>query len=108
MTCKHCGYEAGENETYCMGCGRPLGEPPVKHRRRILAGLLAVFLGIYGIHNFYLGYRSRALCQLLLTLVGGLVTAGVAPVLVWVWALFEAVQLFTGRINRDGKGIPLT
>lgn len=79
----------------------------MKGKSRIIAGLLAVLTGMLGIHNFYLGYFRRGLCQLLLTAIGGLVTAGVAPVAVWVWALVEGVQLFTGRINEDAKGRPL-
>jgi len=35
----------------------------------VAAGILALFLGTFGIHNFYLGYTGKALFQLLGTLL---------------------------------------
>lgn len=68
---------------------------------------MALFLGTLGIHNFYLGYTNKAITQLLITLVGGLVTCGIAPLAVEIWALVEAIQIFTGTISTDANGIPL-
>lgn len=107
MFCRYCANPISDSDSHCPQCGAPTGNRPRGRKSRILAGLLAIFLGSLGIHNFYLGYASRALAQLLITAIGGLVTAGVAPVVVWVWSLFEAVQIFTGRINHDGRGNPL-
>ena len=39
----------------------------VPQKSKLVAGLLGIFLGAYGIHNFYLGNTKRALIQLLMT-----------------------------------------
>ena len=45
-------------------------EPPPGYvqKSRVAAGILAILLGTYGIHSFYLGNTSRGLLQLLLSL----------------------------------------
>ena len=51
-------------------------EPPVAFSRsasRVVAGLLGIFLGAFGIHRFYLGYTGIAVIQLIVTFA----TAGV-------------------------------
>lgn len=78
----------------------------MRGKNRIVAGVLALLLGQLGIHNFYLGNFKRGLVQLLCTSIGSLLTGGIAAILVWVWALFECVMIFTGRINTDAKGRP--
>ena len=71
----------------------------------MVAGLLAIFVGGLGIHNFYLGYTQRGLVQLLLSTIGSLVFVG--PIISWLWALIEAIQIFTGEINKDANGTKL-
>lgn len=39
-------------------------------KSKMAAGLLGIFLGAYGAHNFYLGKKERAITQLALTIVG--------------------------------------
>lgn len=75
-------------------------------KSRIIAGLLAVVLGVLGIHNFYLGRTGIGIWQLLLSLVGGVVTCGVATLVVLIWAWIEAILIFAGSIT-DGSGQPL-
>lgn len=73
-------------------------ETEISEKNAILAAVLALFLGYYGVHNFYLGYRSKAIFQLVLTLtILGAFISG-------VWAIVEAIMLFTGYIKEDGKG----
>lgn len=78
---------------------------------RILAGILALTLGIYGVHNFYLGNRDTATAQLLTTLISlilSVVVIGAIGILVVaVWSLFNAYQIFTGATSLDGYGRPL-
>ena len=33
-------------------------------KSKVAAGLLAIFLGAFGVHNFYLGYTGKAVAQL--------------------------------------------
>ena len=75
-------------------------------KSKIVAGLLALFVGTLGIHNFYLGRNALGLTQLLLATVGGILTCGIATVAVAVWAFVECVVIFCGGIN-DRHGRPL-
>jgi len=75
-------------------------------KSKIAAGLLAIFIGGFGIHNFYLGYNERGVTQLLLTVVGW-IFFGVGPLIATVWALIEGIQIFTGSISVDSRGEPL-
>ena len=65
------------------------GDPDVNARRalalqaeyrkdHIAAGLLAIFLGVFGIHKFYLGYNQTAFIMLTVSIVGGIFTMGLA------------------------------
>lgn len=75
-------------------------------RSKIAAGLLAIFLGGFGIHRFYLGYNAIGVIMLLLSLVGGMVTCGITSAIVGVWALVEGIVIFCGGLN-DAEGRPL-
>ena len=73
-------------------------------KSKIAAGVLAIVLGQLGIHNFYLGYYLKGIIQLLATIL--LCWTVIAPLAVWAWAIFEAVQIFTDNVV-DAKGNPL-
>lgn len=109
MFCKFCGHELEDGAVYCTNCGRSMGDnlPAQTGKNRIVAGLLAIFLGSLGIHNFYLGFNNRGLIQLLVSVVGGICTCGVATIAIEIWALVEGIQIFTGSISTDAKGMPL-
>lgn len=46
--------------------------PWVEHRNKIIAALLALFIGMFGLHHFYLGNKRRGLYYLGFFLTGGL------------------------------------
>jgi TM2 domain-containing membrane protein YozV len=48
--------------------------------KRITAGILALLLGAYGVHKFYLGYSGAGVIQLLITFV----TCGIAGIIPFV------------------------
>ena len=73
-------------------------------KRKYVAVILAATLGVFGIHNFYLGDKNKALAQLLVATVGGIVTFGAAFVGVCVWATVEAVLLLTEDMDKDFNG----
>lgn len=83
--------------------------PPVGYNQksRIAAGLLAILFGVFGVHNYYLGFNSRATIQLVVSLAGGLLTCGVATVAMEIWAFVEGVLILSGSPSRiyDGNGV---
>ncbi|WP_375426203.1 NINE protein [uncultured Friedmanniella sp.] len=74
-------------------------------KSRVAAGLLAIFLGTLGIHNFYLGRTGIAVTQLLITVL----TLGLGSIVTSVWALIEGILILTRSPSfaTDAKGIPL-
>jgi TM2 domain-containing membrane protein YozV len=68
------------------------GSGEVGPKSKMVAGLLALFLGAYGVHRFYLGYTGMGLAMLF--------TCGGCG----IWALVEAIMIFTGSFNRDAQG----
>ena len=43
--------------------GKPLAPP--EENKRIIAGVIGIFLGCFGIHKFILGYQNEGLIMLL-------------------------------------------
>lgn len=72
-------------------------------KSKVAAGLLGIFLGSFGVHNFYLGYTGKAVAQLLITVC----TCGIGAAITGVWGLIEGILVLTGSIAVDGKGYPL-
>ena len=105
MFCKNCGQEIADNAVVCVNCGVAVKEfPAANAKNKIIAGILALFLGNLGIHNFYLGYTKKALIQLLVSLL--LSWTIIAPIIIFVWVVVEAIQIFMGNID-DADGNPL-
>ncbi len=77
----------------------PMVVNPSMQKSKIVAGLLGIFLGSFGIHNFYLGFTNKAVLQIILSVV----TCGVAG----IWGFIEGILILVGNINTDAQGIPL-
>ncbi len=84
----------------------PVGQA---QKSKIAAGLLGIFLGSLGVHNFYLGNTGKAVAQLLLTLIGWIIIVG--PIISGIWALIEAILILCSNYgspwHRDARGIEL-
>lgn len=93
--CNNCGAETLPAQTMCTRCGAALPRAGAGDKNRIAAALLAIFLGSLGIHKFYLGYNKEGIIMLLVTLLGGLVTCGVASFVMYVIALIEGIIYLT-------------
>lgn len=152
--CVQCGVPVGKGKNYCHNCGAQTHPEAVvcvrcgvgfdwdvakesrhKGKSKIIAGLLGVFIGMFGVHNFYLGYKSRGIVQLVLSLasfvlmfvlpfVGAMLLA--ANGIVWgtlfivlgtivptftfvgmaIWGFVEGVLILSGKIT-DADGAPL-
>ncbi|MBQ9132554.1 MAG: TM2 domain-containing protein [Clostridia bacterium] len=112
--CTRCGSELTEGAAFCAQCGAPTNSSaaaPMKTesancRSKLAAGLLGIFLGVFGVHNFYLGYTKKAVAQVILGTVGS-IACGIGPIVSSIWGLVEGIQILTGTINKDGDGAPL-
>lgn len=120
--CSSCGVSANMGSTFCASCGRPVPQPagPIcpncngatgqpypgynPSKSKLTAGLLGIFLGMFGVHNFYLGYTGKAVAQLLITLLSCFILCFV-PL---IWGMIEGVMLLTDKITVDGRGYPLS
>jgi TM2 domain-containing membrane protein YozV len=116
--CPACGSQLSDDSRFCDSCGAkqpdlqqpqqnagPVRTEPVRtmnqvtgQKSRLVAGLLGIFLGWLGIHNFYLGYTVKGLIQLCL----GVSVVG-SPIS-WIWGFIEGIFILSGGINQDGQG----
>jgi len=111
MFCQNCGKEIDDKAVVCIHCGVATHtaaaaalDPNAKSK--LAAGLLGIFLGALGIHNFYLGNTNKAVTQLLLGTVGAIVF-GLGPIVSGIWGLVEGIYILTGKISTDAEGRPL-
>ena len=86
----------------------PYGAPPAvvdpaMQKSKVAAGLLGIFLGWLGVHNFYLGYTGKGVGQLLLTVLSCFLLAPVS----WIWGFVEGIQILTGSVRADAHHIPM-
>lgn len=65
-------------------------QPPVTSNR-VVAGVLAILLGHFGIHKFVLGYTTAGLIMLLVSLL----TCGLGAAVMWVIAVIEGIIYLT-------------
>ena len=103
--CPNCGAQTTPGAVVCTQCGVALAQPiPAgEQKSKIAAGLLGIFLGGVGVHNFYLGYTGKAVAQLLIAVL----TCGIGAAVTSIWGLVEGIMILTGSIDKDAKGIPL-
>lgn len=149
--CMQCGVPVGKGKNYCPVCGEQTHPEavmcvkcgssfikeeapaePVGAKSAMVAGILGIFLGALGVHNFYLGYTKKAVVQLLLSIfsiffamlyvagivgftfeweIGALIFAVISLIIgvlcsiaVGIWAFVEAIMLLCGAKKKDGKG----
>lgn len=103
--CPHCGAVSAPGAAVCTQCGVAFAQPVPAgaQKSKMAAGLLGIFLGAFGVHNFYLGYTGKAVAQLLISVL----SCGVLAVASEIWGLVEGIQILTGSIATDAKGVPL-
>lgn len=106
--CSNCGNKVEEGQAVCLNCGFSIkdssrnnsGNVDPNAKSRLIAGLLGIFLGYLGIHNFYLGNNSKAITQLLISVLSCFTLAVISE----IWGLIEGILLLCGNINVDGNG----
>ncbi len=124
--CHVCNQTLEPGNSICVYCGTPVAaqqpmqppmQPPmqqpympnygnVKGKSRMLCAFMALFLGHFGVHHFIMGYGGRGAAKIILTLCG-LFTCGITTLVSCIWALVDAIRLFSRSIKVDARGIPL-
>ncbi len=130
--CPFCGQSTPEHAVMCVSCGRMLVAPepqPIENQKSALAaGLFALFLGNFGVHDFYLGCKARGIIKILLSFVWLAVLMAMIPVAVTeeiiavaiivplfflsllcavaasIWSLVDAIMLLCGARKVDARG----
>lgn len=115
--CTNCGQQLNDDATFCYSCGNKTNENNTKkeenkqsgvsvtnQKSKIAAGLFGIFLGALGVHNFYLGYNSKGLAQLLISVL----SCGILSFVSGIWGFVEGILILTGSINTDAEGNPLS
>ena len=99
-------YAAGQQAYGQPAYGQPAYGQPFAvgaPKQWTVAVILAFFLGTLGVHNFYLGYTTKGIIQLVLTItVIGIFVSG-------PWALIDFIMLImrSGSYATDAQGQPL-
>lgn len=63
--------------------------------KKILAGILAIFLGGFGVHKFVLGYTKEGIIMLVATVLIAILTCGIFSGAVWLIGLIEGIIYLT-------------
>lgn len=72
--------------------------PEYQPKQKIVAGILGILLGGFGIHSFYLGYTTKGIIQIVVTLV----TFGAGA----LWGLIEGI-MYLVQGGKDANGVAL-
>ncbi len=101
MYCQKCGKELPDQAAFCPACGQPvpgtsrpaaLGpgyavEKPVSPYSRLAALLLCIFVGVLGVHRFYVGKIGTGVAMIFT--LGGL----------GIWALIDFIMIVVGSFR---------
>ncbi len=72
-------------------------------KSKVAAGIFAIVLGAFGVHNFYLGFNGKAVAQLLITVL----SCGILSPISALWGVIEGILILTGSQNTDADGVEL-
>ena len=99
--CCKCGARTLPHQVTCLNCRQNLASQMIESDRNMyIAAILAFLLGAFGIHDFYLGYTSRGVIKIVLTVL--VATSFISG----IWSIVDLVLILTGKMG-DSKGLPL-
>ncbi|MBR6371695.1 MAG: TM2 domain-containing protein [Victivallales bacterium] len=75
--------------------------PASDEKQKLVAGLLAIFLGWLGIHKFYLGYQKEAIIMLCCGVLGFII-CGIPTSVVSIIGIIEGI-LYLTKSDADFK-----
>lgn len=94
------GYQQGYGQPAPAGYGQPAYDPvtgqPLSDKTKLMAGLLSILLGGFGVGRFYLGYTSLGVLQIVATVCTGGIGA--------VWGLIEGIMILANNSIPDSDG----
>lgn len=102
--CSNCGKELTDEQDICLNCGVRVkksttsSDPNAKSKPA--AGLFGIFLGAFGVHNFYLGFTGKAVAQLLITVL----SCGILSPVSAIWGLIEGIMILSSNDYKDADG----
>lgn len=79
---------------FSQGAHETFGNRPGDNKK-ILAGVLAIILGGFGVHKFVLGYTKEGVIILVITLILGILTCGIAGWVMGILGLIEGIIYLT-------------
>lgn len=92
MYCGNCGSEISNQAMTCPKCGEPTGVIGKSQKSKVTAMLLCLFLGIIGVHRFYVGKIGTGIIQLITLGCGG------------IWTTIDFIYLLCNKfIDKDGN-----
>ncbi|MCR5308802.1 MAG: TM2 domain-containing protein [Bacilli bacterium] len=113
MYCKFCGAEIDDDCVVCPHCGKQVA--PLKNeestiesifgenvngKNKIIAALLALFLGEFGIQHFYLGNKNLGIISAIFFWTG---IPWIIGIVQGIMMLLESDEEFAKRIKTDNK-----
>ena len=120
--CPSCNHKNPPIVDSCSACGASLDAPAQEDqpqptapqlvvqvntggessKSKTTAGVLGILLGPLGIHNFYIGKTATGIVKLSITIL----SCGWLGIFMWIWAVYESVELLRGK-GIDGAGLPI-
>ena len=73
-----------------MTDGKPAGA-----EKKVLAGILGILLGAFGIHKFILGYTTEGIIMLVVTVILSIFTCGIGAAVMGIIGLIEGIMYLT-------------
>ena len=119
MFCPKCGSANDDGASFCAKCGATLAAAAagaeagassgtmrtatasagkvVTGKNPTVALVLSIFLGCFGVGQFYNGDWKKGLAMLVGTLVLGPPTGGLVALGIWIWSAIDAHQVASGK-----------
>lgn len=72
---------------------------PYSDKQKLVAGLLQIFIGGFGVGRFYMGDTKTAIWQIVVTVL----TCGIGA----IWGLIDGIMILAGDNAKDANGLPL-
>ena len=93
--CHNCGSQVDPRADICLNCGAKQQKPIPGGKSRIAAGILAILLGGFGIHKFYMGKIGMGVLYLVFCWTGIPAIIGLIEGIIY---LCEDDSKFAGRL----------